>query len=197
MTRPAGIGHNNGPSLPGGKAWQTYCWTKARADLLPTLPIEVVRLRVKCAREIGLQYSPYARIRATSSRDVIALLFSSEALGLYNPDPEIPIDRLAKLRAVKGCDRLLLARAPLDPATLARQIKARHGLAFSGAAAPRDGAGWRAQRTAIRAALDPRKMHGDAVLLVSDGRDGRAWCDAGQLAGFLGSAQFFQGQAAG
>ena len=41
-----GIGHNGGPTLEPGFGWRRHCWTAARAGLLPTLPIEVVRLRV-------------------------------------------------------------------------------------------------------------------------------------------------------
>ena len=41
------IGYNGGPSLAGGVSWRKHCWSAARERLLPTLPIEVVRLRVK------------------------------------------------------------------------------------------------------------------------------------------------------
>ncbi|WP_295074341.1 hypothetical protein [Tabrizicola sp.] len=44
------LGHNGGPSLEGGVSWRKHCWSAARERLLPTLPIEVVRLRVKRAQ---------------------------------------------------------------------------------------------------------------------------------------------------
>ena len=40
----AGIGHNNGPTMEAGESWRRHAWGKARARLLPVLPIEVVRL---------------------------------------------------------------------------------------------------------------------------------------------------------
>ena len=52
----AGIGHNSGRVDEPGKGWRTHAWKKARKSLLPTLPIEVVRLRVRRAAELGLPY---------------------------------------------------------------------------------------------------------------------------------------------
>ena len=60
----SGIGHNGGPSVGSGASWRAQCWRVARADLLPRLPLEVVRLRVKRAQEIGLAYRTYAGVRA-------------------------------------------------------------------------------------------------------------------------------------
>ena len=60
------IGHNGGPTLQPGAAWRSHCWRTARAALLPTLPIEVVRLRVNRARALGLAYKTYASVRAAS-----------------------------------------------------------------------------------------------------------------------------------
>ena len=56
----AGPGHNGGPSLEGGTSWRRHCWTQARERLLPTLPIEVVRLRVKRAATSVYTFPPPA-----------------------------------------------------------------------------------------------------------------------------------------
>ena len=58
------IGHNGGPSMEGGVSWRKHCWSSARERLLPVLPVEVVRLRVKRARALGLDYRTYAGVRA-------------------------------------------------------------------------------------------------------------------------------------
>ena len=76
----SGIGHNRGPSINEGGAWRKYCWQKARSDLLRTLPLEIVRLRVARAREIGLDYRTDATVRATTGQDIVAFLFSSRSL---------------------------------------------------------------------------------------------------------------------
>lgn len=111
----AGIGHNGGPSMEAGASWRRHCWTEARAALLPTLPVEVVRLRVKRAAELGLDYRTYASVRAASGHDVVAFLFSSNALRLLAPAPALPPDRAAHLAAIRACGRLALAVAPLSP----------------------------------------------------------------------------------
>ena len=67
MTTP-GIGHNRGPAMDAGVSWRRHCWTVARQELLPHLPLEVIRLRVRRAAAIGLDYRTYASVRAASGR---------------------------------------------------------------------------------------------------------------------------------
>jgi len=37
-----------------GFGFRKHAWTKARAALLPSLPLEIVRLRVERAKRLGL-----------------------------------------------------------------------------------------------------------------------------------------------
>lgn len=110
----AEIGHNGGPSLAGGVSWRKHCWSAAREALLPTLPIEVVRTRVKRAQALGLDYKTYAGVRAATGHDVVAFLFSSNALRVSVLRPAMPEARAEKLAQVQG-GRLALAVAPLSP----------------------------------------------------------------------------------
>ena len=110
----SGIGHNGGPSMEGGVSWRKHCWASARERLLPVLPVEVVRLRVKRAKALGLDYKTYAGVRAATGHDVVAFLFSSNALRVSLVRPAMPEDRAAKL-AVVQCGRLALAVQPLTP----------------------------------------------------------------------------------
>ncbi len=97
----SGIGHNGGPSVSPGASWRTQCWRAARAELLPRLPIEVVRLRVTRAREIGLDYKTYAGVRAATGHDIVAFLFSTNALRLLREGQEL--DRAARPKAGAIC----------------------------------------------------------------------------------------------
>ena len=106
-------GHNGGPTLEAGKSWRRHCWREARAALLPTLPIEVVRLRVRRAAEIGLDYKTYAGVRASTGHDIVAFLFSTNALRLLAPRPMLPADRAAKLEKIAKCGKIALVQAPL------------------------------------------------------------------------------------
>ncbi len=56
----SGVGHNGGPSMEAGASWRRHCWRAAREALLPVLPVEVVRLRVRRAAALGLDYRTYA-----------------------------------------------------------------------------------------------------------------------------------------
>lgn len=182
------MGHNGGPGMEPGASWRRYCWTRARAELLPHLPIEVLRGRVKRAGELGLDYRTYASVRAASGHDVVAFLFSSNALRLLAPRPDLPADRAAKLAALIGCGRIALAQAPLEPAQVMAaapgQIDATH-------AAPHALAAFGEARRLLRAALGA--IPGDRVILVGDMALEREWSAAGRLAGYLPAERYFVG----
>lgn len=179
------IGHNGGPSLEGGVSWRRHCWKSARESLLPTLPVEVVRLRVKRAKALGLDYKTYAGVRAATGHDVVAFLFSSNALRVSVLRPAMPEARALKLAEVQ-CGRLALAVAPLTPG----MMEAANPLLLDGAhPAPYALAGFGEMRERVRAALG--KLPSDQVILVGDLGLERDWCAAGRLAGYLPAERFF------
>ncbi len=182
----AGIGHNNGPDLSGDLTWRRYAWSKARSDLLPTLPIEVVRLRVKRAAELGLPYKTYAGVRAASGRDVIGFLFSTNALRLLCEGQALPADRRAKLAGLVSADRTALVQPPLDPRGVITldQIDSAHP-------APLFTASWTAMRDQIRAIIQSRNLPRDAILIIGETSAERDWADAGKTAGFLTGDRYF------
>ncbi len=183
----AEIGHNRGPSLEGGVSWRKHCWASARAALLPTLPIEVVRLRVKRAKALGLDYKTYAGVRAATGHDVVAFLFSSNALRVSVVRPAMPEARAVKLAEVQ-CGRLALAVAPLTP----EMLEAANPEVLDGAwPAPYGLAGFGEVRERLRAALG--KVPGDQVILVGDLGLERDWCAAGRLAWYLPAERYFTG----
>jgi hypothetical protein len=175
------IGHNRGPAMDEGLSWRTHCWRAARAALLPTLPIEVVRGRVRRAQELGLDYKTYASVRAATGHDVVAFLFSSNAL---RARPDLPDDRAAKLAALVACGRVALVTAPLTPDVVMRAnmvIDAAHP-------APLWLASFSDASRLIRAALT---VPGDRVVLVGDHGLEQDWCAAGRLAGYIPAARYF------
>ncbi len=180
----AEIGHNRGPSLEGGVSWRKHCWASARAALLPTLPIEVVRLRVKRAKALGLDYKTYAGVRAATGHDVVAFLFSSNALRVSVPRPVMPEARAGKLAEVQ-CGRLALAVMPLTPGL----VEAANPVLDGVFAAPYALAGFGEMRERVRAALG--RVPSDQVILVGDLGLERDWCAAGRLAGYLPAERYF------
>ena len=179
-----GLGHNNGPEMTG-LSWRSHCWRAARAQLLPTLPIEVVRLRVRRAAELGLPYKTYAGVRASTGHDLVAFLFSSNALHAFRQTQVLPPDRVAKLAAICGAGRIGLATAPLTPerlADLAPALAASHP-------APAHLGSFAEARRRLRAAIG--SMPSDAVLLIAEPGLEMEWCAAGRLAGVLPAEQYF------
>lgn len=179
----AGIGHNAGPSMDEGAAWRTHCWRQARAALLPTLPIEVVRLRVARAKALGLDYRTYAGVRATTGRDLVAFLFSTNALGLLRATDALPEDRRQRLAAMEA-GRLAAVQPPLDPARVLAlaPLDAAHR-------APASTEGWGATRARLRAILGT--LPPDGVLLVAETPAEREWCAAARLAGVVSGERLF------
>jgi hypothetical protein len=186
MVLTPGIGHNNGPSLEEGTAWRAHCWRQARETLLPTLPIEVVRLRVARAKELGLPYKTYAGIRASTGHDVIGFLFSSNALRVLRPTDRLPDLHRGRLAALLRADRVALAQRPLRPEALLQ------GTPLDAAfAAPRSIDSWPATRDRLRTLLRERGLPGDGVVLVGETALEREWVEAGRLAGFVSGDAYF------
>ncbi len=179
----SGIGHNRGPQM-AGLGWRRHCWAAARQRLLPVLPIEVVRMRVRRAKELGLDCKTYAGVRATTGHDLVAFLFSSNALKVM-PSGAIPLREAQQILQITGCGRIALAQG-LPPDL----ILAENGAHLSGAfAAPLPYAPFRDQVQALRLALG--RVPGDRVLLIADAPWEGEWAAAGRLAGVLPAARYF------
>lgn len=179
-----GLGHNGGPTMEPGASWRRHSWSQARRDLLPHLPIEVLRTRVRRAKELGLEYRTYASVRAASGHDVVAFLFSSNALRVF-PGQTMPEDRVVKLADLRAA-RIGLAQGRLAPETL---LQAGQGLVDAAHPAPPALASFAEARARLRAALG--RLPADGVLLVGDATLEAEWCAAGRLAGYLPAARYF------
>ena len=180
----SGIGHNKGPTMERGGGGRRFAWKKARADLLPVMPIEIVRVRVRRAKELGLDYKAYAGIRATTGRDIIALLFSDNALRLLNRET-IPEPRLSKLRETKNVDLLALLHPPADPD---RFVELYPEISHAGHA-PGLQSKWREVRDRVRALKG--NLPADGVVVVGETLLERNWSEAAKLAGYIPAERYF------
>lgn len=184
------LGHNQGPTLEPGYAWRKHSWAKARADLLPTLPIEILRTRVKRAKALGLPYKTYASVRAASGRDVVGFLFSNNALRVLKDGAAMPEARAARLRPL-AAELAGLVHPPLSPEQLAERLRSQ-GIALVGCErAPHFSEGWSDMRQAVMAPLRAAKLPRDGVLVIGDTGFERNWSEAAKLAGFIHSDHFF------
>lgn len=178
-----GIGHNSGRVMEAGRSWRKHVWTKARQQLLPKLPVEVVRLRVKRAKELGLPYKTYAGIRASSGHDLIGFLFSSNALRVYKGGQSLPEDRFEKLRALSKARSLAIVHQPCDLADFVPPADR----AF---AAPRPLMSWSETRDAIQGILQ-QEGPADRFLVIGDTSEEQLWAEAAKTAGYLPADRYF------
>ena len=185
MTHIPGIGHNSRQDFDGYTG-RLHQWRKARAALIPnTIPVEVVRMRVRRAAALGLDYGTYAGVRATTGRDIVALLFSSNALGMIRA-VELDAARAAKVAEV-AATRAALVHRPLAP-------EAPPPLDWA-AAAPPFTESWSAMRDRLRTLLRDRGLPPDGVLLIGETAFEASWCVAARAAGYLPGARYFGGTA--
>jgi hypothetical protein len=154
--------------------------------LLPVLPIEVLRLRVARAKVLGLEYRTYASVRASTGHDVVAFLFSTNALRVARHSPAMPEDRREVLERLVRVDRLGLATGGLAPdvvmAANARVLEAAHP-------APPFMASWSRARADLRQALG--RIPGDRVILVGDMTLEADWVAPGRLAAYVPAERYF------
>jgi len=184
----SGIGHNRGPSMEPGQGFRRYAWSLARAQLIPTLPIEVVRRRVARAKELGLDYKSYAGFRDTTGRDIVAFLFSSNALRVEPQIIELPRDRAGRLAELKSCGRIALVHPPLDPDAVAA---VNAPLIEAAGRAPGLVDSWREMRRRVEEITIARGLPRDGVVVVGETALEREWSVAARLAGFLPADRFF------
>ena len=190
--RLPGIGHNMGPSMDGGAGFRRFAWKKARKALMPRLPLEVLKRRVRRAKQLGLEYPAYASILLGTGRDIVGFLFTCDALGMRLSKTIDPPEAVSeKLKRIERVDAMLAAehdRVDLLPDLLANAS----GVQFAATShLPRPDAGPEVGRQSIRTALDPLKLPGDAVVMIGTKAHERAWADAAKLARFIPSDAYF------
>jgi len=179
----SGIGHNSGRVLEPGKSWRTHVWKKARTELLPKLPIEVVRLRVRRAKELGLPYKTYAGIRASTGHDLVGFLFSSNALRGWEDGQELPKDRIEKLAEISNARKIAIVQRPCNPTSFVPPLDS----AFT---APVVLKSWSETRDALKRMI-AKEAPADRFLLIGDSAEERIWAEAAQTAGYLSADAYF------
>lgn len=185
----SGLGHNNGPSMEAGRSWRKHSWAKARADLLPTLPIEVLRRRVARAKALGLPYKTYASVRASTGRDVVGFLFSNNALRVHRLGERPPEDRIKVLGRLEA-GLAALAHRPVTPQVLSDMFAAE-SIALHTAPAPHFSDGWQATTEAVLTPIHAAKLPRDGVLVIGETALEAEWSEAAKLGGFLAAERYF------
>lgn len=188
------IGHNKGPSMKTGLGWQQHCWQKARKDLMgKAIPIEIVRMRIKRARELGLAYPQYASILLGTGRDIVGFLFTVDGLHLrLRKRLEMPDLVQDKLQTLDKCTLMAFAPSGEAPGAFQMELQQVAGTPFaSSAPQPETDANWPKARCAIRAVLDPLKLPSDAVVMIGTRDVEKQWAAAGKMARFIAASDYY------
>ncbi len=153
-----------------------------------TIPLMVVKMRVKRARELGLDYKAYAAIRQATGRDILALLFSNNALRVVHAHaPQIPVAQATVLDAVQGAQKLALVHRPLVPMA----FETANPVINHAGQAPTFTDSWAEMRDHLSDVVRQRNLVGDQVLIIGDTAFERDWCAASKAAGYLEAARYF------
>lgn len=151
------------------------------------MPLEVVGYRMTRARELGLDYRTYAGVRASTGRDIVAFLFSSNALRLH-AGPALGAPETARLAQVEGAARLAAVYRPLDPTMVLERNP--NALDHAGVA-PTVFDSWSETRARLLSLSRAARVPPDAVLVVGATDLERGWCGTARMAGFIGADRFF------
>lgn len=184
-----GIGHNQGPTMERGHKWRAFQWQKARNAAMPkAIPLMVVKMHVARARALGLDYPTYAAVRKATGRDIMGLLFSSNALRVVRAEaPRIPVSREDKLTALEGARKLALVHAPLAPTLVA----AANPVLDDASPAPKFTDSWGEMRAHLGGVIGAQGLLRDQVLIIGDTALERDWTGAAQAAGYLEAERYF------
>ncbi len=186
------IGHNKGPV--SGHGFRKVAWANARSELLGNkVPLQIVRMRVRRAAELGLSYPQYASVLMGTGRDITAFLFTVDGLQLrLRRELEMPGRVRDKLQGLTKADLLSFAPSGENPTEFRVELSEVAGVPFAHTGAePATSASWADAKAAIRSVLDPAKLPGGAVIMVGTRPQEAEWAVAGKLARFLPSAEYF------
>ena len=187
----AGIGHNRGPSMERGHAYRTYQWKRARERLIPkTMPLFVIKMHVARAAELGMDYPTYARLRRPSGHDILALLFSSNALRVIGPGASMPGAEREALERVKRARKLTLVHAPKDPGAVLQA----NPVLDAADAAPMFTDSWSDMRDRVSGFIRAQSLPARQVLIIGDAPLEEEWTAAAKAYGYLPSNAYFPHQ---
>ncbi|MBY4893208.1 hypothetical protein KUL25_10570 [Rhodobacteraceae bacterium N5(2021)] len=183
-----GMGHNKGPSMEAGAGFRRVAWSKARAALLPSLPLEVVRLRVKRAERLGLPYRTYATVHAVTGRDIVGFLFSDNALEMRRGGEMSVAARQRLIKLDGAVARLAAVHAPRDPASVVAA-----GVLDGAGRAPGLATPWRAARESLQALARDAAVPLDGLVVVAATALEGEWSATGGLGGTIPREVMFPG----
>lgn len=178
--------------MEAGHRWRTHQWRKAQQQLMrKTIPLSIVRMRMKRAAELGMDYKTYATIRQASGQDILALMFSSNALRIIGHGAKMPDAESRALNVVRSAQKLSLIHAPNTPDA----VMAANPVLDAADVAPKFNESWSAMRDRVSGLIQAQKLPGSTVLIIGDAPLESDWSMAARAAGYLPASRYFQAAA--
>ncbi|MEP2031547.1 MAG: hypothetical protein ABJI96_22860 [Paracoccaceae bacterium] len=152
-----------------------------------TIPLMIVRMRVVRARELGMDYKTYASVRQASGQDILALMFSSNALRVIGPGAQMPDAEERALKAIRSAKKLALVHAPLTPPAVLQE----NPVLDAADTAPRFTDSWSDMRARLTRFVCTQELPSNQVLLIGDTALEQEWTTAAKAGGYLPADRYF------
>ena len=147
----------------------------------------VIRMRVARAKEFGLDYKPHAGIWASTGRDVIGFLFSSNALRMVKH--QFPVETVRQVAAIQDAEMLALVHRPFS----LEGVQNANPVLNAVDSAPLFDDSWTGIRDKLRGFIAQNRLPSDGVLVIGDTSLERGWSDVARAAVCLSADRYFEG----
>ena len=185
------IGHNMGPPLFPVISWHIHTWRKAQKKAWKTPPMEVVRMRTRRARAMGLDYRTYTLILLDRGATPGALIFDLGGTLLETGNGGIGVDgrgrikprrnAIEKLKSLSGC-KIFIVADEANAAMAIEQFAALLGEAVCEFRACPEGK----RDDAISALVAAHKISPSTCVLVGESEPGST-----AFGGFVPASEYF------
>lgn len=156
-----------------------------------TIPIEIVRIRVRRAQELGLSYPQYASV-LLGGHDIVGFLFTTGGLQLkLRRKLELPDTIKQKLTALTSTDLLSFSPSGEDPIVFRSELEEISGLKILASAQEPESTSWSEAKQAVRNLLQPVGLPGKSVVMIGHQSAEAKWAEAGRLAKFISTHEYF------
>jgi len=130
------------------------------------------------AKELGMDYKTYAKVRQASGQDILALLFSSNALRIIGHGAKMPDAEDAVLNSVRNARKLSLVYPPNTPQSVLRENRNLNAADI----APNFTDSWSNMRQKVSRLIHEQSLPSGAVLVIGDAPLEQEWPTAAKAA---------------
>jgi histidinol phosphatase-like enzyme len=125
------LGHNNGPPIDEptdkGSLERAYSWRQAHKAIWRTPSVEVVKIRMRAAEDLGMSYKDYTAILMDRGRAPNALFFELAGTLVRTRNNEIAVDNRGEVMLMPGVREKLSRLGDCSVFVIGNQARIRAG----------------------------------------------------------------------